>query len=152
MFKTRPVLLPCSVTSSKPCPAVGALKPPGSVTCPALDPPGSVTCPSGGALNPPFPCPLPSRQCSSSTSPGNFSSDSYSNISNIFSQKLRQRTTSSPRVLNPPPSLCPALQVVLSSDEPVFGGYSNVTKDSDGTLTAAAGDYDGRPNSLMVRV
>lgn len=50
--------------------------------------------------------------------------------------------------LRPP---LPWLQVVLSSDEPVFGGYSNVTKDSDATFSTVEGDYDGRPNSLQVR-
>ena len=42
------------------------------------------------------------------------------------------------------------LQVVLSSDEPVFGGYSNVTKDSETVLTTDEGTYDRRPNSFQV--
>ncbi len=47
---------------------------------------------------------------------------------------------------------CPtALQVVLSSDEPAFGGYSNVTKDSDAVLKTDEGTYDNRPHSFQVR-
>jgi len=44
-----------------------------------------------------------------------------------------------------------ALQVVLSSDEPAFGGYSNVTKESDAVLSTDEGTYDNRPNSFQVR-
>ena len=42
-------------------------------------------------------------------------------------------------------------QVVLSSDEPAFGGYSNVTKDSDTVLATDEGTYDNRPHSFQVR-
>ena len=41
-------------------------------------------------------------------------------------------------------------QVVLSSDEEVFGGYRNVTKDSDVTFTASGQSHDNRPNSFQV--
>lgn len=41
--------------------------------------------------------------------------------------------------------------MVLSSDEEVFGGYRNVTKDADAVFSAQSGDYDGRPHSFMVR-
>ena len=40
--------------------------------------------------------------------------------------------------------------MVLSSDEPVFGGYSNVTKDSDVSFTTSEGTYDNRPHSFKV--
>jgi 1,4-alpha-glucan branching enzyme len=40
--------------------------------------------------------------------------------------------------------------VVLSSDEEVFGGYRNVTKDSDVTFTTTAGSHDNRPNWFQV--
>ena len=43
-----------------------------------------------------------------------------------------------------------ASQVVLSSDEPVFGGYSNVTKESDTVFVTDEGTYDGRPHSFQV--
>jgi 1,4-alpha-glucan branching enzyme len=36
-------------------------------------------------------------------------------------------------------------QVVLSSDEEVFGGYRNVTKDSNVTFTALQGLHNNRP-------
>lgn len=41
-------------------------------------------------------------------------------------------------------------KVVLSSDEAVFGGWSNVTKNSNVEFIAHEGDYDNRPNALMV--
>ena len=41
-------------------------------------------------------------------------------------------------------------QVVLSSDEEVFGGYRNVTKDSDVAFTASSLSHDGRPASFQV--
>ena len=55
------------------------------------------------------------------------------------------------RVPNLPPC-APACtpQVVLSSDEEVFGGYRNVTKDSDVTFVSTAGDFDRRPRSIKV--
>lgn len=41
--------------------------------------------------------------------------------------------------------------VILSSDEPVFGGWGNVTKDADVTFHADAGaPHDGRPASMLV--
>jgi hypothetical protein len=43
------------------------------------------------------------------------------------------------------------LQVVLSSDEAVFGGYRNVTKDADVTFVATDYQHDGRPASMQVR-
>ena len=48
---------------------------------------------------------------------------------------------------------CPdarARKVVMSSDEGVFGGWNNVTKDSDVTFAASEGDHDGRPCSMLV--
>lgn len=41
-------------------------------------------------------------------------------------------------------------KVVLSSDEEVFGGYRNCTKDSDVTFTTNNGNYDNRPHSFLV--
>ena len=41
--------------------------------------------------------------------------------------------------------------MVLSSDEPAFGGYSNVTKESDAVLKTDEGTYDNRPHSFQVR-
>lgn len=41
-------------------------------------------------------------------------------------------------------------KVVLSSDEPVFGGYSNVTATADATIHPQEGDYDNRPYSMQV--
>ena len=38
----------------------------------------------------------------------------------------------------------------MSSDEGVFGGWNNVTKDSDVTFVASEGDHDGRPASMLV--
>lgn len=40
--------------------------------------------------------------------------------------------------------------MVLSSDEPVFGGYNNVSKDYDVAYDVQEGTYDGRPNSFLV--
>lgn len=42
------------------------------------------------------------------------------------------------------------LQLVLSSDEPVFGGYNNVSKDYDVTYDTDQGNYDERPHSFLV--
>lgn len=44
-----------------------------------------------------------------------------------------------------------AAQVVLSSDEEVFGGWRNVTKDSAVDFYTQQGDHDNRPNSMLVR-
>ena len=42
------------------------------------------------------------------------------------------------------------MQVVLSSDEPEFGGYANVTKNSDVTFPTGSSNHDGRPHDMMV--
>ena len=63
-----------------------------------------------------------------------------------------ERHLTPPRTPHPapvPPSLCPP-QVALSSDEEVFGGYRNVTKDSDIEFHTAEGSHDGRPHSFKV--
>jgi Alpha amylase, C-terminal all-beta domain len=49
--------------------------------------------------------------------------------------------------LNPGP-----YKLVLSSDEEVFGGYKNVTKEADVEFYASQGDFDGRPLSFQVRL
>ncbi|GMH39251.1 hypothetical protein BSKO_07149 [Bryopsis sp. KO-2023] len=41
-------------------------------------------------------------------------------------------------------------KIVLSSDEPVFGGYNNVSKDYDVVYTPDEGNYDNRPFSFQV--
>ncbi len=41
-------------------------------------------------------------------------------------------------------------KVVLSSDEEVFGGYKNVTKNNDVTFVANGHNHDGRPASFQV--
>lgn len=42
-------------------------------------------------------------------------------------------------------------KIVLSSDEEVFGGYRNVSKDSDVTFTVHQGhSHDNRPHSFQV--
>jgi len=41
-------------------------------------------------------------------------------------------------------------KVVLSSDEPVFGGYNNVSKDYNTTFDASDDGHDGRPHSFFV--
>eukprot|EP00195_Chlamydomonas_chlamydogama_P012705 CAMPEP_0202890322 /NCGR_PEP_ID=MMETSP1392-20130828/769_1 /ASSEMBLY_ACC=CAM_ASM_000868 /TAXON_ID=225041 /ORGANISM="Chlamydomonas chlamydogama, Strain SAG 11-48b" /LENGTH=858 /DNA_ID=CAMNT_0049573871 /DNA_START=126 /DNA_END=2702 /DNA_ORIENTATION=- len=41
-------------------------------------------------------------------------------------------------------------KVVLSSDEEVFGGYRNVTKDNDATFRTQPGNHDNRPYWLQV--
>jgi 1,4-alpha-glucan branching enzyme len=41
-------------------------------------------------------------------------------------------------------------KVVLSSDEPVFGGWSNVTKASEVEFATWESDFDGRPYSFQV--
>ena len=38
--------------------------------------------------------------------------------------------------------------MVLSSDEQVFGGWRNVSKDFDVEFATEAGDFDGRPHSF----
>ena len=40
-------------------------------------------------------------------------------------------------------------KIVLSSDEEVFGGYCNVTKEADVTFTAGNHSHDGRPSSFQ---
>ena len=42
------------------------------------------------------------------------------------------------------------LQIVLSSDESVFGGFKNCSKDSDTEFQTMEGDYNGRPQSFQV--
>ncbi len=44
----------------------------------------------------------------------------------------------------------PALQVVLSSDEAVFGGWRNASKEHDVEYATASDDHDGRPHSFTV--
>eukprot|EP00210_Caulerpa_lentillifera_P003282 g3133.t1 len=41
-------------------------------------------------------------------------------------------------------------KIVLSSDEPVFGGYNNVSKDYNTTFTPLDEGHDGRPHSFFV--
>lgn len=41
-------------------------------------------------------------------------------------------------------------RVALSSDEAVFGGWQNVTKNSNVEFQTIGGDYDNRPNSIQV--
>jgi len=41
-------------------------------------------------------------------------------------------------------------KIVLSSDEEVFGGWKNVSKEYDVDYQTEAGDYNGRPNSFLV--
>ncbi len=41
-------------------------------------------------------------------------------------------------------------RLVLSSDEEVFGGWRNLTKDLDGDHVANQGEHDRRPNSFLV--
>ena len=40
-------------------------------------------------------------------------------------------------------------KLVLSSDEEPFGGWRNVTKDSDVEFFAGLGEHDGRPHSFQ---
>ena len=49
-----------------------------------------------------------------------------------------------------PPGRAPALQVVLSSDEAVFGGWRNASKEHDVEYATASDDHDGRPHSFTV--
>ena len=44
----------------------------------------------------------------------------------------------------------PGLQIVLSSDEEVFGGWKNVSKEYDVDYQTTEGKYDGRPHSFLV--
>jgi hypothetical protein len=41
-------------------------------------------------------------------------------------------------------------RLVLSSDEEVFGGFRNLSKDIDGDHVANGGEHDRRPNSFLV--
>jgi len=41
-------------------------------------------------------------------------------------------------------------KIALSSDEPVFGGYKNASKEYDATYATQQGDHDGRPHSFLV--
>ncbi|EFJ46288.1 1,4-alpha-glucan branching enzyme II, partial [Volvox carteri f. nagariensis] len=41
-------------------------------------------------------------------------------------------------------------KLVLSSDEEVFGGYRNITKETDATFQTTPGNYDNRPHSFQV--
>ncbi|GFH32548.1 starch branching enzyme, partial [Haematococcus lacustris] len=41
-------------------------------------------------------------------------------------------------------------KIVLSSDEEVFGGWKNVTKESDVSFSGDKGGHDRRPNSMLV--
>ncbi|PNH05198.1 1,4-alpha-glucan-branching enzyme 2-1, chloroplastic/amyloplastic [Tetrabaena socialis] len=41
-------------------------------------------------------------------------------------------------------------KIMLSSDEEVFGGYRNLTKDADAAFQTTAGNYDNRPFSFQV--
>ncbi len=45
--------------------------------------------------------------------------------------------------------VCP-WQIVLSSDEAVFGGWENVSKKYDVAYQTDEGLYDGRPHSMLV--
>lgn len=47
-------------------------------------------------------------------------------------------------------TLLPCMKVALSSDEEIFGGYKNITKDSDSEMFATNGTFDGRPHSFQV--
>lgn len=49
-----------------------------------------------------------------------------------------------------PTRACLLVQIVLSSDEEVFGGWKNVSKEYDVDYQTEAGDYNGRPNSFLV--
>jgi 1,4-alpha-glucan branching enzyme len=42
------------------------------------------------------------------------------------------------------------LQIVLSSDEAVFGGWENVSKKFDVEYQTQEGNYDNRPHSMLV--
>lgn len=42
------------------------------------------------------------------------------------------------------------MQIVLSSDEPVFGGYQNASKENDVTFAASTMEHDGRPASMQI--
>lgn len=41
-------------------------------------------------------------------------------------------------------------RLVLSSDEPVFGGWDNLSKDKDAQHASDEGTFDGRPHSFLV--
>lgn len=48
---------------------------------------------------------------------------------------------------------CPdgiSYKIALSSDEPVFGGYNNVSKDYNTTFEASGEGHDSRPHSFFV--
>ena len=42
-------------------------------------------------------------------------------------------------------------KIVLSSDEEPYGGFRNVTKDSDVEFFAGLGEHDNRPHSFQAR-
>jgi Alpha amylase, C-terminal all-beta domain len=42
-------------------------------------------------------------------------------------------------------------KIALSSDEEPYGGFRNVTKDSDVEFFAGLGEHDNRPNSFQAR-
>lgn len=42
------------------------------------------------------------------------------------------------------------MQLVLSSDEAVFGGYENVSKKYNAEYVTSEGNYDNRPHSFQV--
>lgn len=44
------------------------------------------------------------------------------------------------------------VQLVLSSDEAVFGGYENVSKKYDAEYFTKEGDFDRRPHSFQVQI
>lgn len=46
--------------------------------------------------------------------------------------------------------LSDSLKIVLSSDEPVFGGYNNVSKDYNTEFTPLQENHDNRPFSFFV--
>ena len=41
------------------------------------------------------------------------------------------------------------VQIVLSSDEEVFGGWKNVSKEYDVDYQTQEGEYNGRPHSFL---
>lgn len=51
---------------------------------------------------------------------------------------------------HPRPRAPPPPQIVLSSDEAVFGGFSNVSKKYDTTFNTGSSNHDNRPNDFCV--
>jgi 1,4-alpha-glucan branching enzyme len=47
-------------------------------------------------------------------------------------------------------SLAGTYGLVLSSDEEVFGGWKNLSKETDGDHVSNGGNHDNRPNSFLV--